>query len=85
MIYPFSFENQRLWSRGELQVQLMRPGETRPLGWCDGTEEDEAELLAIAESEDLDELPISKRVLKTGREIWTVGAPPKDDGLWQDD
>mgnify|MGYP006928185076 CR=1 FL=1 len=83
MIRKYSAETQQLWHRGELQVQINTPGSTRPMGYCDGTEEDEDELRAIAESEDVDDLPIQKRILKTGRQIWTVGAPPTE--AWDPD
>jgi hypothetical protein len=79
MIRKSNAESDRLWGRGELKVQLILPGQTRPMGYCDGTEEDEAELVDIAESEGVDDLPIQKRILKTGREIWTMGRPPEPD------
>ena len=79
MIYMYSAANETRWSRSEFKVQLLLPGRTRPMGYCDGTEEDEAELRAIAESEDVENLPIRKKILKTGREIWTVGAPPVEE------
>ena len=82
MIYLYSPVNQQRWGRGEFKVQLNRPGHTRPMGFCDGTEEDEQELHNIAENEGVDELPISKRVLKTGREIWTLGSAPKEFDEW---
>ncbi|MCP4807606.1 MAG: hypothetical protein GY913_10230 [Proteobacteria bacterium] len=77
MIYLYSHENLRRWNRGELKVQINVPDQTRPLGWCDGTDEDEEELRSIAEAEDVENLPIQKRILKTGRELWTVGHPPE--------
>jgi hypothetical protein len=84
MIHRYNAKTQQRWNRGELQVQLNTPGSTRPMGYCDGTDEDEAELRAIAESEDVENLPIAKRILKTGREIWTVGAPPNPADLEDD-
>lgn len=78
MIHRFSMETQARWQRGEFKVQLDAPGRDRPLGYCDGTPEDEAEMRAIAEEEGVEELPIRRKILKTGREIWTVGAPPAD-------
>ena len=45
------------------------------MGFCDGTPEDVAELLAIAEAEGADDVRIHKKLLKTGREIWTLGGP----------
>ena len=79
MIYRYSLDTMARWTRGELQVQIDVPGRERPMGYCDGTDEDEQELLSIAEGEGVDELPIRKRVLKTGRQIWTVGNPPPVD------
>jgi hypothetical protein len=51
----------------------MLPNSTRPMGFCDGTAADLAELHAIAEAEGAEEVAIQKRVLKSGREIWTLG------------
>jgi hypothetical protein len=72
MIYPYSNENQTRWNRGEFKVQLNLPNNTRPMGFCDGSAEDTAELQAIAESEGADEMRIDKKIQKTGREIWTL-------------
>ncbi len=90
MIHPYSNATLTRWSRGELQVQIMRPGSDRPIAYCDGTEADEAELRAIAEEEGTELPTIHRRILKTGRQIWTIGeAPgPGDDdeqGDWGDD
>jgi len=74
MIYPYSNQTQTRWDRGELRVQLMVPGNTRPMGYCDGSTDDLAELRQLAENED-SSMTIHKRVLKTGREIWTLGDP----------
>lgn len=76
MIHRYTAVTQQRWNRGELQVQINTHGSNRPMGYCDGSDDDEAELRAIAESEDVEDLPIHKRILKTGREIWTVGSPP---------
>lgn len=84
MITMYSGESLQRWNRGELKVQLNTPDRSRPLGYCDGTEEDEAELRAIAEEEQVDDLPIHKRVLKTGREIWTLGRPRVEEE-WTED
>lgn len=75
MIYPYDNATQTRWNRGELQVQLMQPNNSRPLGFCDGTPEDFAELVAVAEAEGADEVKIDKKQLKSGREIWTLGEP----------
>ena len=64
--------SQTRWDRGELQVQLLLPGNPRPMGFCDGTAADEAELRAIAQAEGAETSAIQKKLLKTGREIWTL-------------
>jgi len=73
MIHPYNNETQTRWDRGELQVQLVQPNNTRPLGFCDGSAADAAELRSIAEAEGAEEFLLHKKTLKTGREIWTVG------------
>ena len=73
MIHKYSNATQTQWGRGEFKVQLVVPGVSRPMGFCDGTDEDLAELAAIAEAEGAEEFAISRKVLKTGREIWTLG------------
>ena len=73
MIYTYSNETQTRWDRGEFKVQLVQPNNPRPLGFCDGSDSDTAELRSIAEAEGADDFHVSKRVLKTGREIWTLG------------
>ncbi len=72
MIYPHSNETQTAWDHGEYQVQLSLPNNPRPMGFCDGSEADVAELRALAESEGADDIRIEKKRLKTGREIWTL-------------
>lgn len=72
MIYPYSNETQTNWGRGKYKVQLNLPNNSRPMGFCDGTAADVAELQAIAEAEGADEMRIEKKFLKTGREIWTL-------------
>jgi len=73
MIYPYDNTTQTRWDRGELKVQLNMPENPRPLGFCDGTADDLTELRALAEAEGADEFAIHKKVLKSGREIWTLG------------
>ena len=73
MIHPHNNQTQTRWDRGELQVQLVQPNNPRPLGFCDGTAADMAELQSIAEAEGAEEFEVHKKVLKTGREIWTLG------------
>ena len=73
MIHPYSNATQTRWNRGEFKVQLNLPENSRPMGFCDGTAEDVAELLSIAESEGAENVQIHKKQLKSGREIWTLG------------
>lgn len=73
MIYRHDNASQTRWDKGELQVQLVQPGNPRPMGFCDGTAADEAELRALAEAEGADTFNLKKKELKTGRQIWTVG------------
>ena len=72
MIHHYSNETQTRWDRGDFRVQLLQANNPRPFGFCDGTAEDLAELQEIADSEGADSLEIVKKVLKTGREIWTL-------------
>ena len=72
MIYPYTNDTQTRWDRGEFNVQLNLPDNSRPMGFCDGTDADASELRALAESEGADEMKIQKKTLKTGREIWTL-------------
>ena len=72
MIYPHSNETQTRWDRGDYKVQLNLPNNPRPMGFCDGSDADVAEWQAIAEAEGAEEMRIEKKLLKTGREIWTL-------------
>ena len=73
MIHRHDNATQTRWDRGEFKVQLTVPNSSRPIGFCDGSPEDVAELLAIAEAEGACDVEIHKKILKTGREIWTLG------------
>jgi hypothetical protein len=73
MIHPYDNETQTRWDHGHFKVQLNVANNSRPIGFCDGTEADVAELRAIAEAEGADDVSIRKQLLKTGREIWTLG------------
>jgi hypothetical protein len=75
MIHPYDSASQTRWDRGEFKVQLNLPNNPRPMGFCDGTPEDIADLLSIAESEGAENVQIHKKRLKSGREIWTLGGP----------
>jgi hypothetical protein len=72
MIHPYSNDTHTRWDRGEFKVQLNMPDNTRPMAFCDGTDADVAELQSIAEAEGADEMRIEKKVLKSGRELWTL-------------
>ena len=71
MIHHYSNETQTRWDRGEFKVQLNQQNNSRPMGFCDGSSADLAELREMAESEGA-EMRIDKHLLKSGREIWTL-------------
>ena len=75
MIHPYDNATQTRWDRGDFKVQLNLPNNPRPIGFCDGSPEDVAELLSIAEAEGADDVKIHKKHLKSGREVWTLGGP----------
>lgn len=72
-IQPFSNETQTKWDHEEFQVMIMAEGNSRPLGFCDGDAADEQQIREQAANEGA-EVEIDRKVLKTGREIWTVRA-----------
>jgi len=72
VIYPYSNETQTRWDHGDFKVQLNQFGNTRPMGFCDGSVADVTELQEIADSEGADEMRIEKKPLKSGREIWIL-------------
>jgi hypothetical protein len=73
MIHPYDNATQTRWDRGEFKVQIKQPNNPRPVGFCDGSPEDVAELLSIAEAEGAENVKILKKILKSGREVWTLG------------
>jgi hypothetical protein len=73
MIYPYDNATQTRWDHGEFKVQLNVYGSSRPVGFCDGTDADLAELQARSEAEGADDTAIQRKVLKSGREVWTLG------------
>ena len=73
MIHRYTNATQTRWDHGEFKVQLNLPNTSQPMGFCDGTPEDVAELLSIAEAEGACDVSIEKKRLKSGREIWTLG------------
>jgi hypothetical protein len=80
MIHPYSNETQTRWDRGDFKVQLNQPNNTRPIGFCDGSDADLLELQAMAESEGADEMRIERKPLKSGRELWTLhGGAGRDE------
>jgi hypothetical protein len=74
MIYPYDNATQTRWDHGDFRVQLILPNNPRPIGFCDGSEADVAELRARSEAEGADDMQIQRKQLKSGREIWTLGA-----------
>jgi hypothetical protein len=66
-------QTQTRWDRGDFKVQLVAANQSRPIGFCDGSEADIAELQARAEQEGAEHMAIQKKLLKSGREIWTLG------------
>ncbi len=66
-----SNESQTQWDRGAFKVMIMAEASDRPIGFCDGSAADEAEIQESAEQEGA-EIAIDKKLLKTGREVWTV-------------
>lgn len=72
MIHPYSNETQTRWDHGDFKVQLDTLNNSRPMGFCDGSEADLAELQEMAEAEGAGEMRIEKKLLKSGREIWTL-------------
>ena len=79
MIHRYDKKNLALWDHGDLKVKIVVPSSDRPVAYCDGTDEDERELQAIAEEEGSELPTIQRKILKTGREIWTIGEPPTDE------
>ena len=73
MIHPYNNATQTRWDHGEFKVRLILPHNPRPEGFCDGSAEDVAQLLSIAEAEGATDTRIHKQHLKSGREIWTLG------------
>lgn len=84
MIHKYSLKSMARWSSGEFQVQILLPGQDRPIAYCDGTDEDLSELHAIAEEEGTELPEIHRRILKSGREIWTMGEAAEDDEVLED-
>ena len=72
VIHPYSNETQTRWDRGEFKVQLNQLNNSRPIGYCDGSEADVSELREMAESEGADQMRIERKTLKSGREVWTL-------------
>ncbi len=71
MIHEHSNATQTQWDKGEFQVMIKNDESDRPLGFCDGTAEDEEYIYEQAMMEG-GEITIDKKALKTGREIWTI-------------
>lgn len=71
MVHPHDNQTQTRWDKGEFKVMLMTPASSKPMGFCDGSAADVAELTSAAEAENAT-LRIEKKLLKTGREVWTL-------------
>ncbi len=84
MIHKYDAASLSKWNHDELKVMLLLPGQTRPMGYCDGTDEDEQALRDMAEAEGVEDLKIHKRLLKTGREHWTLGEERVEEEWVQD-
>lgn len=76
MIHRHDNESSTRWDRGDFKVKILVPTSDRPVGYCDGTAEDENELRSIAEAEGTELPEIQRKILKTGREVWTIGEAP---------
>ncbi|AWV90382.1 hypothetical protein [Bradymonas sediminis] len=70
-IESHSNETQTLWDRGEFQVMIKSGSTGTVIGFCAGTPADELEIEETAMREGT-EVTIEKKLLKTGRQIWTV-------------
>lgn len=71
-IHSHSNETETKWSKGGFQVMIMSPTSDKPIGYSEGTPEDEADLISQAEQEGLADVVIQKKSMKSGREIWTI-------------
>jgi len=71
MIISHNNTSQTQWDRGEFKVMIQSAQSSKPMGFCDGSEEDEQEILTMAEGEGAD-VEIEKKALKSGREVWTI-------------
>lgn len=85
MIHKFSVQTMHRWGQGKFKVQVVVAGSDRPVAFCDGSDADVEELKSIAQNEGTELATIHKRVLKTGREIWTIGEPPARRAATDDD
>lgn len=70
-IQPHNNQTQTQWDRGNFQVMIKSPTSPNPIGFCDGEQADENQIHERAAREGA-EVTIDKKLLKTGREIWTV-------------
>ena len=70
MIHQFDNSTQTRWDRGEFKVQLNQFNNPRPIGFCDGSPEDVAELLSIAEEEGADDDSKWGRIHREGCGRW---------------
>jgi hypothetical protein len=80
-IHPYNPKTDTEWGKGVYKVMIKAHGAERPFGFCDGTAEDEAQILLQAENEGLMDVELSKRPIKGGvREIWTLKGEGGQEG-----
>ncbi len=77
-------ETQTLWNRGQLPVMLKVKNVDRPIGFCDGSQEDENEVMAMAEEQGAMAF-IHKKPLKTGRAVWIIESDTEEDAHVSDE
>jgi hypothetical protein len=70
-IEPHTNETQTRWDRGQFQVMIQSASTGTTIGFCNGEAADEHEIYETAMREGT-EVEIDKKLLKTGRQIWTV-------------
>ena len=70
-IHRHNNETQTQWDRGNFAVMVMSVSSTTPIGFCDGTDSDELEIIETANEEGT-EIEIEKKLLKSGRQVWTI-------------
>jgi hypothetical protein len=57
MIHPCNNATQTRWDRGELEVQLNQCSNARPIGFCDGSAADRAQIVPGPQEQDAAQPP----------------------------